>query len=463
MTMPWSVDRFRGMIFTMIKKKAVTVVFWLLVWQLLALLVNNAILMVSPWKTLLRLLELLGERNFYATAGMSLLRIGVGFLAGFLAGVALAALAVRFTLMEQLFHPMMSLLKAVPVASFVVLLLIWWGSSFLAVSICFLVVLPNIYLNTLEGLKSTNRELLEMAAVFRLPFSTRFFYIYRPSLSPFLKSGMKLSLGMCWKSGVAAEVIGTPALSIGSQLYMSKIYLDTAGVFAWTAVVILLSVLFEHLILFGTEKFFTWQPICAAPGNPWEPCKNFPDRAGEGASQAGAVTLNQVEKSFELPDRRGRKPVISQFSAVYEPGGTYYLRNPSGSGKTTLLRILAGLVTVDSGEVNVPMTVGMVFQEDRLCMEYSALKNVEMITGDSSRAEAALNCLLDPEDLKKPCAELSGGMKRRVALVRAMEAEAGLILLDEPFTGMDEETKSRAEGYIRQKQQGRTLIIATHI
>ena len=175
------------------------------------------------------------------------------------------------------------------------------------------------------------------------------------------------------------------------------------------------------------------------------------------------VMLNQVEKSYELPEGKGRKSVISQLSAVYEPGKTYYLRNPSGSGKTTLLRILAGLTEADSGEVNVPATVSMVFQEDRLCMEYSALKNVEMITGDPSRAEEALSCLLDPEDLKKSCADLSGGMKRRVALVRAMEAAAGLILLDEPFTGMDEETKSRAEVYIRRKQQGRTLIIATHI
>ena len=441
-------------------KRAAVVIFWLLVWQLLAFLVDNVILMVSPWKTLLRLIELLGEAGFYATAGMSLFRIGAGFLAGFLAGVALAALAGRFPLMEQLFGPMMSLLKAVPVASFVVLLLIWWGSSFLAVSICFLVVLPNIYLNTLEGLKSTDRELLEMATVFRLPFSTRFFYIYRPSLRPFLNSGMKMSLGMCWKSGVAAEVIGTPALSIGGQLYMSKIYLDTAGVFAWTAAVILLSVLFEHLILLLTALFFAWQPACTAPGSVGERRALSIERPEESV---GPVTLNQVEKSFGLPEGQGRKSVISQLSAAYEPGKTYYLRDPSGSGKTTLLRILAGLTTVDSGEVNVPVTVSMVFQEDRLCMEYSALKNVEMITGNPSRAEEALGRLLEPEDLRKPCAELSGGMKRRVALVRAMEAEAGLILLDEPFTGMDEEIKGRAEDYIRQKQQGRTLVIATHI
>lgn len=441
-------------------KKAAVIAFWLLVWQLLAFLVDNVILMVSPWKTLLRLIELLGEKNFYATAGMSLLRIGAGFLAGFLAGVALAALAGRFPLAEQLFGPMMSLLKAVPVASFVVLLLIWWGSSFLAVSICFLVVLPNIYLNTLEGLKSTDRELLEMAAVFRLPLSTRFFYIYRPSLRPFLSSGMKLALGMCWKSGVAAEVIGTPANSIGGQLYLSKIYLDTAGVFAWTAAVILLSVLFEHIVLFCTELFFTWQPACTAPGSAREQRGHSGDNAGK---QAGPITLSQVEKSFALPEGQGRKSVISQLSAVYEPGETYYLTSPSGSGKTTLLRLLAGLEEADSGAISVPRAVSMVFQEDRLCMDYSALKNVEMITGDAARAAEALKQLLQPEDMEKPCSQLSGGMKRRVALARAMEAESQHVFLDEPFTGMDARTKAEAEAYIRQKQQGRTLIIATHI
>lgn len=430
-------------------KKVSCIFFWLIVWQILAMAVDNVILVVSPLRTLFRLLELLGESSFYTTAGMSLFRIGAGFLAGFLAGVILAACSRRLPLLERLLAPFMSLLKAVPVASFVVLLLIWWGSSFLAVSICFLVVLPNIYINTLEGLKSTDRDLLEMAEVFRLPFSTRFFYIYRPALKPFLNSGLQLSLGMCWKSGVAAEVIGTPAMSIGGQLYLSKIYLDTAGVFAWTAAVIVLSVLFEHLILFGAGRFFAWQPTCRAP-----------ERVAE---TAGPVLLKGVEKSFELPEAGSRKRVIDRLSAVYEPGEVYYLRSPSGSGKTTLLRILAGLTEADGGDVNVPGPVSMVFQEDRLCMEYSVLKNVEMITGDKERAESALCRLLEMEDLEKPCTVLSGGMKRRVALVRAMEAEAQLILLDEPFTGMDEETRLLAENYISERQQGRTLIIATHI
>lgn len=432
-----------------IGETAVAIIFWLLAWQVLAMAVGNRILMVSPWETFLRLTELLCEADFYGTVGMSLLRIGTGFLAGFLAGMALAAGSNRFPLLELTLAPLMRLVKAVPVASFVVLLLIWWGSSFLAVSIGFLVVLPIIYLNTLEGLKSTDRELMEMAAVFRLPFSTKFFYIYRPALKSFLNSGMQLALGMCWKSGVAAEVIGTPAMSVGGQLYLSKIYLDTAGVFAWTVVVIILSVLFEHLTLLLAKRFFAWQPACKTPS--------------KVLGDVGPAKLCQVDKSFVLPEAEGQKMVISQLSAVYEPGEIYYLRSPSGSGKTTLLRILSGLTEPDGGEVSVPGPVSMMFQEDRLCMDYSALKNVEMVTGDRNRAKEALNYLLDQEDLKKPCAILSGGMKRRVALARAMEAESRLILLDEPFTGMDEDTRVRAEAYIRKRQRDRILIIATHI
>lgn len=484
-------------------KKGLIFLFWLCAWTLLALAVNNKILMATPLETLRELLQLLADRDFYVSVGRSLLRIGSGFLAGFCAAVLLAAASRRFPILEELLSPVMKLIMAVPVASFVVLLLIWWGSSFLAVAICFLVVLPGIYISTLEGLKATDKKLLEMAKVFRLPFSNRFFYLYRPSLKPFLYSSMKVSLGMCWKSGVAAEVIGTPDFSIGERLYMSKIYLDTAGVFAWTAVIILLSLLFEKAVLRLTDAFFVWQPRCKRP----EPASEKliegtragqegvgKGNAGEGgtgkgcAGQGGAekdcvrescagkgcvgrrgigkksdrkvsgnIILAGVEKSF------GEQRVLAGVSAVYEPGQIYYLRQPSGSGKTTLFSVLAGLLKPDGGNVSTPDTVSMMFQEDRLCEAYSAIKNVELVCGDKRRAREALLELLEPEALEKPCAQLSGGMKRRVALVRAMEADAAFVLLDEPFTGMDAETRARAEGYIRARQDGRTILIATHI
>lgn len=447
--------------------------FWIAVWFLLAFAVGNKIILAGPVETVKAFVTMLGKESFYMTVAGSLLRIGAGFLLGFSAAVLLAAVSSRFMWVEELFNPFMNLIKTIPVASFVVLLLIWWGASFLAVAICFLVVLPNIYISTLEGLKNADVRLLEMAQVFRLSRWNCFFYIYRPALKPFLFSSLKISLGMCWKSGVAAEVIGTPDYSIGERLYLSKVYLDTADLFAWTAVIILLSMLFEMLVLRLAESFFAWEPVCKG-GDLFHPTKyldkkksidkkkNIPQEAGNIHENSvndnlPCVQLKNVVKSFD------GQPVIDSFSTDYLAGQVYYLTSPSGSGKTTLLRILAGLTKADEGEILVPKTCSMVFQEDRLCEDYSAVKNVELAMGDSKRAAQALKKLLDEEAIHKPCKALSGGMKRRVALVRAMETESEFVLLDEPFTGMDADTKHRAEAYIRESQRGRTLIIATHI
>ena len=448
-------------------RKVIIILAWVLVWHIMARAVDNSILLVTPLQAFRELLSMLGDLKFYQTLGLSLLRIGSGFLAGFATAVALAALSSRRPLFEEALSPVMTLLKAIPVASFVVLLLIWWGSSFLAVAICFVVVLPNIYINTLEGLKNTDRQLLEMAQVFHMPAKNRFFYIYRPAIAPFLYSGMRISLGMCWKSGVAAEVIGTPDRSIGEGLYLSKIYLNTAGVFAWTAIIILLSVLFEKLVLWLANCFFKWQPACgraaARESTPKKTTKSAPEKAsGEMVENTPEESVGRLEVSH-VCKAFGSQQVLSDFSTVYEAGQTYVLNSPSGSGKTTLLHILSGILEPDSGEISGAGVCSMVFQEDRLCLDYSAVKNVELVTGNPLRAKAALEELLELESLEKPCRELSGGMKRRVSLVRAMEAESDYVLLDEPFTGMDADTRARAEEYIRKKQKERMIVLVTHI
>ena len=443
--------------------------FWILVWQILALIVDNDILLASPCQTMCALWGLLGKGLFWRTVIMSLSRIGAGFLLGLASALLLAVYSKKYAWVEELLSPVMTLCKAVPIAVFVVLLLIWWGSSFLAVAICFLIVLPNIYMNTLEGLKDTDRKLLEMAQVFHLPSHTRFFYIYRPALKPFLSSSLKLSLGMCWKSGVAAEVIGTPSFSIGEQLYMSKIHLDTADVFAWAVVIVVLSVAFESVVLWLADKFWGWEPECGGQTETGKKLRQadreqqimYSQEMVASANNPGyRLVLDSVSKSY------GEQMVLQKLCAKYEAGRIYYLTSPSGSGKTTLFRILSGLEEADAGRVLLPIAdfrYSMVFQEDRLCEEYSAVRNVEMVTGDRMLAREALLQLLEPEALNKPCSQLSGGMKRRVALVRAMECVSDCVLLDEPFTGMDAETKARAEGYIKEKQNGRILIIATHI
>lgn len=427
-------------------RKTLIIFFWLAVWQILAMCVDN-FLLVTPLQALRALLTLAGQAEFWQSAFGSLWRIALGFLLGAVLALLLAAVSYRYKIAEEVLRPFMVFCKAVPVAVFAVLLLIWWGSSMLAVSICFLVVFPNIYLNTLEGLKSADRELLEMAEVFRLPFGTRFFYIYRPALKPFLLSAFQLSLGMCWKSGVAAEVIGTPTHSIGGALYLAKIYLDTAELFAWTAVIVVLSVFFEKIIFYGIDVFFRWEPVCKRPVLPQKKA------AGERCS----LRVRDLGKSYH-----GRW-IFRHVEQEFHGGETLVLDTPSGSGKTTFFRCLCGLEKPEEGEVSGMDAFAVQFQEDRLCEEYSAVKNLEMILGDVLQAREALTQLLPEEALEQPCSELSGGMKRRVSLVRAMEAGAQCVLLDEPFTGLDEENRKKAEDYIQRKAGERILMLATHI
>ena len=231
-------------------KKPVIICLWLAFWQIAAVLVHNSIMLVGPFEALRALWALLPSADFWHSVLASFGRISIGFLSAFAAGVLLGGLAYTVPLLEEILEPFMLFLKAVPVASFVILALIWAGSRNLSIVISFLVVLPVIYVNTLAGLKSTDKKLLEMAAVFRMPLWRKIRFIYLPALVPYLVSGCRIALGMSWKSGAAAEVIGLPEHSIGEHLYMAKIYLETADLFAWTFVIIVISAVFERLVLF---------------------------------------------------------------------------------------------------------------------------------------------------------------------------------------------------------------------
>lgn len=236
-------------------RRCLIAMFWLATWHLAALSIDNGIILAGPKETLLALWRLLPTGEFWHSIAFSFGRIGLGFGGAFAAGLSLGALGYRFPLAGDAAEPLMVLLKSAPVASFVILALIWAGSKNLSALIAFLVVLPMIYVNTLAGLASTDQKLLEMAKVFGMSWGKKLRYIYLPALLPYLKSGCKIALGMSWKSGIAAEVIGVPAGSMGEKLYLSKVYLDTAGLLAWTLVILAVSAAFERTALWLLSSF----------------------------------------------------------------------------------------------------------------------------------------------------------------------------------------------------------------
>ena len=225
------------------------VVFWLILWQLAAVLVGRSVLLASPVEVIIRLTELIPDKKFLESVLYTSGKILLGFLSGTVTGILFALLAGRFVFFEKLFAPLISAVKAVPVASFTILALIWISSADLSVLITFLISVPVVYSNISEGIRSFDRDLTVMADIFRISPFRRFVGIYLSQIMPYFRSAVRLSVGLCWKSGVAAEVIGIPKGSIGEKLYNSKVYLETADLFAWTLVIILLSIITEKIFL----------------------------------------------------------------------------------------------------------------------------------------------------------------------------------------------------------------------
>ncbi|MCM1143643.1 MAG: ATP-binding cassette domain-containing protein [Blautia sp.] len=456
-------------------QKVIVIFFWLCVWQLLAVWTHNPVLLVGPLQVVKALFTNIIEPDFLKIVLYSLCRIGCGFFLAFLAGFFLGMCSYRYSFLGLFLSPIMTLFTSVPVASFTVLLLIWAGSSGLSFFISFLIVLPNVYVNTIAGFRSVDKKLLEMAEIFHMKHWNRFLCLYAPALFPYLRSCLKISLGMSWKSGVAAEVIGMPRYSLGERLYMSKIYLDTAGLFAWTLVIVLLSFAFEKAVLFLFQKLEDWKPYPALSGMAEKKARQ------QHLESGGAVLVDNVSKTY------GEKQVLSNFSLTLEPGGRYCLMAPSGGGKTTLLRLLGGMEPADGGEIRgMPERIGMVFQEESLMEERDVISNLLAVAGSEKtktekieagrtkrrqyrkktqeigriRTEAAE--ILPEECLDKPVRGLSGGMKRRCAVLRAMLSGASFFMMDEPFAGLDEASRRRTAAYILKKLEGRTLLITTH-
>lgn len=229
--------------------KILAVAFWILVWEALARSMKSDLIICSPTTALRRLCELLPTKGFLSAIAFSSARILAGFFAALFSGIVLAAVSSRSRIIKTLLEPITSVIKATPVASFIILALIWFGSRSLSMFISFLMVFPVIYLNVLKGIESTDRKLIEMAAVFRFGPVKKLLYIYFPQVLPFLTSGCSAALGLCWKSGIAAEVIGIPSGSVGEKLYQAKLYFETGDLLAWTAVIIIISTVFERLFM----------------------------------------------------------------------------------------------------------------------------------------------------------------------------------------------------------------------
>ena len=439
-------------------KKTLIVCFWLLVWQLVALLIHNDILLASPLQTAWVLLHSAITSGFWASVGFTLLRIMLGFVVALVLALALGALAWRWPWLGSMLGPAVTFMKSVPIVCFIVMLLIWFGARWVAFAAVLLVAFPAIYFAVLEALGQRDQKLHEMLQVFRVSPGRKLASFYWPTILPFLQAASKVAVGMSWKSGVAAELIGLPLGSIGANIYQAKILLESADIFAWTFVVVVLGILSERGFLWLLRRSEGWAWRAALPH------VHHGEGRGQGLWVQGQpspqpVTAKGLSRSFNDKD------VLNHLSFTLAPAGRYVLNNPSGTGKTTLLRIFAGLCEPDAGSVGNGNRVAMVFQEARLFEKHNAVENIQLVAGHECSVDAiceTLGRVLPQDSLEVPVSQLSGGMRRRVELCRALLAPSQLLLLDEPFAGLDPANTAKAIDLLVDVLGGRTLVVASH-
>lgn len=223
--------------------------FWLAVWQIAAAWVDLPLLLPGPFQVLKALFVLVGEGSFWYMVFLSLGRVLVGFILGAVLGAICAVLTVFVPLFDVLLTPIIRIIRASPVTSFILLCMLWIKSSFVPAFIAAIMVLPIVWENITQGFRNTDPKLLEMAKVFRMGKAKTFLLIYVPSALGYFRAACVTSMGMAFKSGVAAEVLCQPKLAVGTQVYYSKIYLETENLFAWTAVVVVMSIFMERLLM----------------------------------------------------------------------------------------------------------------------------------------------------------------------------------------------------------------------
>lgn len=417
------------------------VLLWVLIWQLAAMAVNIPLLLPSPLAVLQRLWQLCGEGEFWYTVLTSLCRILLGFAAGVAGGVLLAAAAWRWQFVQAMVRPMVGVLKSTPVASFIILALVWVKTEQLATLISFIMVLPLVYNNLCQGIAAADPKLLEMAKVFELSGWKTFRCCYLPAILPFFLSAVSSALGLAWKSGIAAEVLGRPLTAIGTKIYESKVYLETADLFAWTLVIILLSVALERLLLRAT------------------------DRVKKEGKAASGMQLRDLTLQYD-----GVR-VLEHLNLTLPDSGLVCILAPSGTGKTTLLNLFCGLLKPDGGRIEglEDRKFAYVFQEDRLVPQLTARENIRLVM---EQPDDQWICqmmeqlgLAGWEDALPQ--ELSGGMQRRVAIARAFAygkqyGSRTVYLLDEPLKGLDEQAAAQTLALIRERVGGALAFWITH-
>lgn len=419
--------------------------FWLAAWMLVAALVAQPLILPGPGAVVVALLRLVCDAGTWAILAGSGAWILGGLALAAVCGGVLAGVSSRSRAFAHLVAPALSFVKATPVACVVVLLLIWLGSARVSIAAVFLMALPGVYFSLAEGLSQVNKPLEQMFRMHGVRGWRLFCAHTWREVLPFVLSCARAVIGMGWKAGVAAELIGMAMGTVGERIYQAKLLIETADLLAWTVLVVAAS--------WACERALVWLLQASGPVAWRAAVRTHGYGARRRAGAAGDSTA--AELALAVGDRAPWARALDGLVLNVPAGGRICVMGASGVGKSTLLALAAGECAPCS----------MVFQDARLVESVSALDNVLACADarvDASSAAALLRLLVPGIDVHACVAELSGGQRRRVEIARALLCPGGAVILDEPFTGLDASARDVAAEVVLDLLDGRTLLLATH-
>ena len=419
-------------------------------WQLLSWQMAQPQLIPSFPDLIRALLRLVYSPGFLVSIGTTCLRACVGLLLSLAAASITAFLLNRSEGIRLLFMPWLSLLRSVPVISFILLALIFLNPEMIPLLIAFLTMYPLLTENLLKGLMNRRDSWKMLARQFHLNAWNRLFQINYPQLKPYLFSGLASAVGFGWRAIIMGEVLSQCVDGIGKRMKEAQVFIDVPELIAWTLVAIVLSWLTDKLI----SRLSDWQPSVRYRHSAVE--------LQAVSLQPNDICLTDVSYSYG----------VHHMNIVLKAGKIYALSAPSGQGKTTLLQLLNGTLKPTGGEIScLPGQTANLFQEPTLLPQLTAKENI-MLGGAAYYDRAILEQqslrLLAAFQLEKQAemypAALSYGQQQRVALARALMFPAGLLLLDEPFNGLDVELRQLVARFLVEWQQEKqaTVVFSSH-
>ncbi len=236
-----------------------SVTFMLVVWKLLAMHFKSDFILPSPEKTFVTTISLFTEKQFVAIVGATILRGLIGFVISLIFGVGLGIWAGISPGFNAFLKPILITIRSTPVIALILLALIWLNSTSVPIFIAILTMFPFICTNVIDGIRSVDHNLVEMANFYRVKQLRIVREVYIPAIMPFIISGASSAMGIGWRAIIIGEVLSQPQFGVGTVMQSAQTFLNVDAVIAWTIIAVIVSYLFEKVIRWSERKIVTWK------------------------------------------------------------------------------------------------------------------------------------------------------------------------------------------------------------